>query len=236
MARIIPGYPGNLLVSAMAASFILLMTLYNFNPPVITHALTTEKVIALTVDDGPDPMYSPEIVRILDRYGINATFFVVGEQVEKYPQIVKMEAEAGNEIGNHSYTHNNLDCLKHLDVREEIISTNDIICKYTGQNVNWFRPPRRRHHRSVVREAKLQGLDTILWTSVVETKRARDPEEMAGLVIEQAHPGGIILLHDSRLDRSKTLEALPMIIEGLHKEGYRFVTLSELFGRRNRGI
>jgi len=84
----------------------------------------------------------------------------------------------------------------------------------------------------VLQEARNQGLETVLWTSVVETKRTKDPEQMANRVINKVKPGGIILLHDSRLDRTNTIKALPIIIEGLQKKGYRFVTLSELFEKQ----
>ena len=223
--------PAPFLAAALAVSYFFLNLIYHTNPPVIFNGITDEKIVALTFDDGPDPRFSPEIVRILNNYRIKATFFVVGEQAEKYPELLKMEYDAGHEIANHSYTHRNMDSLDRTVVREEIMRTNGIIYKYTGQDVNWFRPPRCKYDLKVKQEAKYQGMDTVLWTSVAESKSTCNPEEMALLVAEQARPGGIILLHDSRLDRTKTVKALPMIIESLQLQGYRFVTLSELLDR-----
>ncbi len=216
------------LTAALAVSYFCLNLVYYFIPPVIYRGITDEKIVALTFDDGPDPRYSPEIVRILDDYQVKATFFVVGEQVEKYPELLQMESDAGHEIANHSYTHRNMDTLDRISVRDEITRTNGIIYRYTGQDVKWFRPPRRKYDLKVKQETKYQGMDTVLWTSVAETKRTNDSEEMALRVAQQVRPGGIVLLHDSRLDRTLTVEALPRIIEILQKQGYRFVTLSEM--------
>lgn len=220
--------PGPFLAAVLAVSYFSLTLMYHSIPTIIYNGITDKKIVALTFDDGPDPRYSPEIVRILKDYQIKATFFVVGEQVEKQPELLKMEYDAGHEIANHSYTHRNMDCLDRVSVREEITRTNGIIYKYTGQAVNWFRPPRCKYDFKVKQEAKYQGMDTVLWTLVVETKRTSNPDQMALRVAEQVRPGGIILLHDSRLDRTLTVKALPKIIENLQIQGCRFVTLSEL--------
>lgn len=236
MIRTITRYPAGLLLSALAASWFFLMLMYSACPPVISSGMTGEKVVALTVDDGPDPVFSPQIVDILQRYGVKATFFVVGEQVEKYPEILVKEIRAGNEIGNHSYSHPSLNRLPRPVVKEEIKRTNGIIYKYSGKNVYWFRPPFRHYDLRVVREAKAQGLQTVLWTSVVETRWPGEPSAIAQRVVSEAVPGGIVLLHDSRLDRRVTVKTLPLIIEGLQEKGYRFVTLSELLADGRREI
>ncbi|WP_418790125.1 polysaccharide deacetylase family protein [Phosphitispora sp. TUW77] len=229
-------YSGPFLLAALAVSCFFLNLIYYSNIPVIYKGITDEKIVALTFDDGPDPTFSPEIVRILNDYQIKATFFVVGEQVEKYPEILKMEYDAGHEIANHSYTHRNMDSLDSDAVIEEITRTNGIIHKYTGQHVNWFRPPRCKYDMKVKKEVKCQGMDTVLWTSVIETKMTKDPEQMALRVAEQIRPGGIILLHDSRLDRTLTVKALPILIENLQMQGYRFVTISELLNKDSKSV
>lgn len=228
MIKAVGRYPGGLILSALAASLTFLLAIYFYYPPVTNQALIDQKLIALTVDDGPDPRFSPVIVDICRKNNIHATFFVIGEQVEKYPDLLRMEYVAGNEIGNHSYTHQNLNHLNRLSIRDEIKRTNGIICKTIGYNVYWFRPPRKHYNLRVIQEAEDQGLNTVLWTSVVETAAIRDPVQMARRIIRGARPGGIILLHDGGPDRALSVKALPMIIEGLSQKGYRFVTLSEL--------
>ena len=236
MIKTVLKYPNGLIFLAAVACWVLLSSLYLFSPPVNYERLTTEKVIALTVDDGPDPKFSPQAVEILKKHGAKATFFVVGSQVERYPQVLEMEINAGNEIGNHSYSHKKLSQLNRKQMDQEIKRTNGIIFKNTGHHVIWFRPPYGQYNMWVVEDARDEGMSTVMWTSVVECKRLHDPVKMAQKVINEARPGGIILFHDSRLDRTNTIKALPMIIEGLKKKGYRFVTLSELFESEGKTV
>lgn len=214
---------------AMMVSFSML---YFYYPPVPSHKVTDNKIIALTIDDGPDPRYSSELLAVLDKYCVKATFFMVGKNVEKFPYLVKRELALGHELGNHSYSHKRLNHLSTSQVKMEITRTNGIIYKHTGQNVNWFRPPYGAYDLSVINCARDLGLRPVMWTSTVETSKIKDPGQLARRVIDQAAPGGIILLHDSRVDRSRTISALPAIISGLQKQGYTFVTLSQLFKDR----
>lgn len=222
-------YPYNLLLASLLTVFVFFwMVNENNKTAVVFQALTGENTVAITVDDGPDPVYTLQILEILQRYEVPATFFVVGMQVERYPDILRREAALGNEVANHSYTHNNLHTMNLQEVTRELSRTNGIIRQYTGKNVTWFRPPRGAYNRMVTEAANQCGLKTVLWTVVVENRKNKTPEDMARRVVQTVKPGGIILLHDSRLDRTKTVQALPLIIEGLREKGYNFVTVSEL--------
>ena len=111
------------------------------NHLVITRINTTDKVVALTFDDGPDPATTPAVLESLAKNNVHATFFVVGQRAEKYPALLKKTSKAGHEIGNHSYSHKDFNRVNGAEIRSEITRTNDIINKITGQKTFLFRPP-----------------------------------------------------------------------------------------------
>jgi len=189
-----------------------------------------KKLAALSFDDGPDPLYTPGVLEILKRYQIKATFFVVGESVEAQPGLVKKEIEEGHELGNHTYSHPDLRSESDFKTEAEIHKTGQLLQKLSGTKGHFFRPPRRLYRKETIAIAERYGYKTVLWTICVENSKTKTPEEMAKRVIGAARPGMIILAHDGRLDRSLTLDALPMIIEGLQEQGYEFVTLEKLVG------
>ena len=199
-----------------------------FNHKLITQANTKEKIVALTFDDGPDPRFTPTVLDILKRYQVPATFFVIGQSCEKYPEIVKREQAEGHEIENHTYTHPDLTKDNVLQTEEEIQKNQAIIERLTNKEPHYFRPPKRLFTNNTLDVAEANGLQTILWSVCVEHQAAKTVEDMANRVIKYAKPGTIILTHDGRLDRTRSVEALPLIIEGYQKQGYRFVRLDEL--------
>jgi peptidoglycan/xylan/chitin deacetylase (PgdA/CDA1 family) len=183
----------------------------------------------LTFDDGPDPAYTPGVLAILKEHDIKATFFVTGRNALRYPPIVTSEIQAGHEVENHTFSHPDLRRLTKEEVAGEIGRTQSAITFCTQRTPKYFRPPRRMYNRKVMVAAAKQDLKTVLWTVGVENRSCRTPAAMAERVLSWACPGCIILAHDGDLDRTLTLQALPMIIEGYQKQGYRFVTLQELF-------
>ena len=198
------------------------------NHKLITKVDTNEKIVALTFDDGPDPRFTLTVLNILKRYEVPATFFVVGKSCEIYPQIIKRELAEGHEIENHTYTHPDLRKDSGLQTKIEILKNQAVIERLTNKKPHYFRPPKRLFTNNTVDVAEDNGYETILWTVCVEHHAAKTVEDMANRVINKAAPGTIILAHDGRLDRSRTMEALPLIIEGYQKKGYRFVRLDEL--------
>lgn len=201
----------------------------NFNHEIITKGDTGKaKLAALTFDDGPDPKYTPQVLEILKKYQAKATFFVVGENCAAYPDIIRQEIKAGHEVENHTYTHPDLVKERAVSTEEEIVRTGQVIESITGRKPCYFRPPKRLFTSETVKIAESNGYQLVLWTIGVEHRKSKTPEKMANRVIKAAKPGIIILAHDGRLNRTKTVEALPSIIKGYQKEGYRFVTLQEL--------
>ncbi len=136
--------------------------------------------------------------------------------------------ERGHEIENHTFTHPDLTRKADNQVEAEILKTQQAIEKITERSPVYFRPPKRLINRQVIDLVEQQGLTTVLWTVGVENQQCQTVQDMVERVIAKARPGCIILAHDGRLDRSRTLDALPLIIEGYHQMGYRFVTLEEL--------
>lgn len=200
----------------------------------LIHSVDTDgkKLVALSFDDGPDPLYTPGVIEILKSYQVKATFFLVGESVEAHPGLVKREIEEGHEIENHTYSHPDLRNESELKTEEEILKTGQLLEDLSGIKSYYFRPPRRLYRKETTEIAERNGYKTVLWTICVENSKAKTPEKMAKRVINAARPGMIILAHDGRLDRSSTLKALPMIIEGLQEQGYEFVTLDKLINGR----
>ena len=193
------------------------------------------KVVALTFDDGPHPVYTPKILEILRRYKVKATFFLIGERVEQFPQIAQQIVSEGHEVGNHTYSHpNDLPREDWNKVRLEIEKCSAAIERVTGVRPKFFRPPRGFLNYKVLTLAQIEGYTVVFWTVSADHKDAPTPKAMANRVLKLVHPGAIILMHDGRIpSRWKDVKALPLIIEGLQKRGYKFVTVSELFKRHS---
>lgn len=200
----------------------------SFHPAIITRVHTNQKVAALTFDDGPDPRYTLEVLKILEEHQVPATFFVIGEDALLNPEIVVAQVYAGHEVENHSFTHPDL--LKNTDLttNEEILWCQQAIAELTDREPVYFRPPRGLYNRDILKLAGVYGYRVVLWTVCLENRTAPTPEAMAARVVKKCGPGSIILAHDGRTDRSKTVQALPLLIESLQKKGYRMVTLHQL--------
>jgi peptidoglycan-N-acetylglucosamine deacetylase len=184
-----------------------------------------KKQIALTFDDGPHPGYTPQILALLKQFNVRATFFLVGCQAEKYPELVRAEMAAGHSIGNHTYHHVSLPKIPEEYVADEIKTCGEVLRSITGEAPHLFRPPGGEYDTQVAETAEALGYTTVLWTD--------DPGDYAspgeGLILSRtlrdASNGGIILIHDGI---QQTVDVLPEIIEALRKQGYQFVTIDEL--------
>lgn len=201
----------------------------NLSKKLITHVDTGgKKLLALTFDDGPDPLYTGAVLEILKRYDVKATFFVVGENAADHPDLIQEQTKAGHKIENHTYTHADLSLTNEAGTEEEIQKTDKLLSTMLGREIKYFRPPKKLFRQETIEIAERNGYQTVLWTICVENSSSPTPQAMAKRVIEAARPGMIILAHDGRLDRSQTLLALPIIIEAYQKRGYQFVILEEL--------
>ncbi len=196
---------------------------------VLSHAVTSEKVVALTFDDGPDPNYTPRVLDILRRYSLHATFFDQGRLIQQYPQIVRRAVAEGNCLGNHTYSHPYLTRLTPGAIQNEMQSCEHSIEANVGIRTALFRPPRGDWNPAVYRETVEERNRLILWTLALEHHDVPTPQAMAQRVLQRVRPGDIILMHDGAfVSRETTVQALPLVIEGLQRRGYRCVTVPEL--------
>jgi peptidoglycan-N-acetylglucosamine deacetylase len=195
---------------------------------------TEEKIVALSFDDGPHPVYTPLVLEILETFGIKATFFLIGRQVRSYPEIVEQIKTGGHEIENHSDQHLfYLPWLSPDRIRQEIVDTQESIYRITGRYPSFFRSPLGWVSNDLVaicRELKLPIINGSVKAGDVSLPGT---EVIIEAVLGKAGNGAIIILHDAGgvgryRDRTQTLEALPIIIKNLRKRGYHFVTISEM--------
>jgi peptidoglycan-N-acetylglucosamine deacetylase len=188
-----------------------------------------QKVIALTFDDGPSPKNTAQVLEILKKNHVKATFFVVGAMMQTYPQIAKQVVADGHDLGNHTWNH----WYRRMDqatAASEIDRTADIIYKTTGVKTALFRPPGGYLNNGLADYAKNQNYAIMMWSSLSGDADRHTPQvaAMVNNVLKTAKPGAIVLLHDGGGNRSRTVKALPQIIAGLKAKGYQFVTGSEL--------
>jgi peptidoglycan-N-acetylglucosamine deacetylase len=197
---------------------------------VIAYVPVKQKLVALTYDDGPNPDFTPKILAYLKHYQVKATFFMVGKYMEEYPEIVKEVIAQGNVIGNHTYDHpHDIEADLPDQVIRELEKCETLIEHFTGKRTHLFRPPLGRVDGTVVNIAVEEGYETILWTVSADHHDAPTPELMAQRVLKRVKPGAIILAHDGSFpSRIKDVEATPLIIEELKRQGYQFVTVPEL--------
>lgn len=183
---------------------------------------TEKKKVALTFDDGPHPVYTPEMLDLLKEKNVKATFFLLGEQVEQYPDIVKRMSEEGHLIGNHSYKHEQLSKLSSVQACSQVNRTNELIYSITGKYPEYLRPPFGDWKDDLDCEVNmvevLWDVDTLDWSS-------QNKDKVVNKVMKNVEEGDIILMHDSY---ESTVEATAEIIDRLQKDGYEFVTIDEL--------
>ncbi|WP_320982531.1 polysaccharide deacetylase family protein [Eisenbergiella porci] len=178
--------------------------------------------VALTFDDGPHPVYTPQLLDGLKKRDVKVTFFVTGENVESYPEIVKRASEEGHLIGNHTFHHVQLTAANSDDFKKEIISTNDIIQEVTGKETSFIRPPYGSWDKKYEKELNmfpvLWDVDPLDWCSTNVDKIVRS-------VLAGTKENSIILMHDSY---DSTVTAALQVVDILKAEGYEFVTVDEI--------
>lgn len=195
--------------------------------------------VALTFDDGPDPEYTDEILDILKREGVKATFFVVGSQAIKHPGIVRRIVNEGHELGNHTFTHPDLAKVPDFLVRLEIDANERLLQVLTGQSTLLLRPPYASDSIvDTIQDAHVLELASKLGYRTIGANL--DPNDWRGIpareIVERvvrgalAGNGSVIELHDAGGDRSQTVAALPLLIDTLRNRGFRFVRASDLLG------
>jgi len=223
--------------------FILVLFFFNkyvykgfgMQKDLIRHGPEHFKYVAITFDDGPDPLYTPEILDILKDKGVPATFFLVGKNAESYPDIAKRIAREGHSIGNHTYSHRSLIPLSAKGQEEEIKKCEAAIEKVTGVRPVLFRPPRGVYTAFARKLLKNERYTIVLWDVSAMDWAELPPDKIVERVVKSVKPGSIILFHDSGDlvtykggNRTSTVEALPRVIDELKKQGYEFVTVDQM--------
>jgi len=196
----------------------------------VSRVAATEKVVALTFDDGPTKTATARIIDLLARDNIKATFFLTGEGIEQNPDGARSLIAAGHQIANHSYSHQRMVFLSYQTVVDEIEKTNQQIRAAGFEGEIYFRPPYGKKLFVLPWYLQQQGITTITWD--VEPEKddaiAADSKAMAQYALEQVKPGSIILLHVMFDSRQASMDAVPLIVRGLKEKGYTFVTVDEL--------
>ncbi|ROO84620.1 peptidoglycan/xylan/chitin deacetylase (PgdA/CDA1 family) [Actinocorallia herbida] len=188
------------------------------------HDCAVAKCVALTFDDGPGP-YTAELLKTLKDEKVRATFFVLGEKVAENPDVLRATAEAGHQIGNHTWDHRDLTRLDAAAVRSELTRTSDLVRQVAGVRPSVMRPPYGSSDRKVAKELEALGLPEVTWTIDPQDWRGLSRDAVAAKVLKEVQPGEIVLLHDIKRD---SVRAVPRIVAELKKRGYVFATVSEL--------
>ncbi len=188
----------------------------------------TPRAVALTFDDGPWPGDTERVLAVLKRYHVPATFFMVGNLAERYPDLVAKVVKRGHQIGNHSFDHPVSPALAELtdeDIVAEIADASAALTK-AGIRPTLFRPPGGSFDDFVVQEARREGMRVVLWSvDPRDWRAARTKRQIVHSILRHVKPGSIILLHDGGGDAAHTIDALPKIIRGIRHRGLRFVTI-----------
>ena len=190
----------------------------------------TQREVALTFDDGPSPDYTATILTTLEQTHTPATFFLVGSNVQQYPDLVRREAGDGFTLGIHTWDHPDMTTLSPQQRERELATTAQAIHTILGADycLPFWRPPFGAYNDAVVTQARSLGLSTVTWDVDPQDWSAPGVKVIVDRVLSAVHPGAIILLHDGYSDRWQTAQALPLIIRGLKRRGYVPVTLPEL--------
>jgi peptidoglycan-N-acetylglucosamine deacetylase len=202
---------------------------FQFFGGIVNRFETKEKVVALTFDDGPTNRVD-EILSILASEDVKATFFLIGKDMEKYPEEAKKLASAGQQIGNHTYSHNRMVLKSPSYIKSELESTNELIRSAGYKGEIQFRPPNGKKLVFLPYYLKKNNMKTIMWDIEPESysEVTKSPEKMIEYVVNNAKPGSIILLHPMYKSGDNTVASLKWIIQGLKAKGYSFKTVNEL--------
>jgi peptidoglycan-N-acetylglucosamine deacetylase len=199
----------------------------------MTHELSTgdrsdrPRLIALTFDDGPYPVYTPMLLDVLRDLHVPATFFLIGQDALQWPEITRRIEADGNEIADHTYTHPNLDQEPAAKVREEIVEGGNVLWTLSHDPAarTLMRPPHGRYTERTLQIAQSLGYSVVLWTDDGGDWRSLTVARLERHLLEHATAPEIVLLHSGKL---ATIEALPLVVERFKQAGYKFVTVGTL--------
>ena len=199
------------------------------------------RLLALTYDDGPNDPCTQQMLDLLERHGVKATFFLIGKFVQQRPEIARAVVAAGHSIGSHTWDHPNLIFCSPAEVRRQLEQTRQAILDATGIETNLFRPPFGARRPATLRTLRSLGLQPIQWSVTCYDWSAKSADKIVAHAERQIRGGDVILLHDGGhrgmgADRSRTVEASERILTRYLGEGYRFVTVPEMMEKRRLAI
>ncbi|PLS07100.1 polysaccharide deacetylase family protein [Neobacillus cucumis] len=195
---------------------------------------TNDKLVAITFDDGPHPIFTPEILDILSKYHAKATFFVAGNKVVRFPEVLKREVKEGHEIANHTFHHIYGHHISSSKLTSELEETDKVIKIFTGIKPSLYRPVGGVYNDVVIQTAIKNRKEVVLWSWDQDSRDWTDPpaSQICSTITKGIKPGNIILFHDWHgsefTNKCSTVKALDTILNYLHKNGYKSVTVSEL--------
>jgi peptidoglycan/xylan/chitin deacetylase (PgdA/CDA1 family) len=191
---------------------------------------TREKLVALTFDDGPHPVYTPLLLDALKSVDATATFFVVGIRAEASPALLARMDREGHEVANHSYSHPNLTFLTRSAIEQELCRTSCVIREATGERPRFYRPPGGDVNSLVSDVAETLGMSGVFWTldGLKYEQKPFSAAQLTDYVLQKVQPGAIVLLHNAP---ANTIAAVPDIVRGLKARGYTLTTMTELVRR-----
>lgn len=213
-----------IILMILLAAVCLIGYLQNNSVPAMGKLVEEEgkKKIALTFDDGPHPYYTEQLLKGLKEREVKATFFITGQNVEAYPEIVKEIHEDGHLIGNHTYSHTQLTSRNAETFKQEIVKTNEVIKEVTGEDIIYIRPPYGSWNKEFEKEL---NMFPVLWTIDPLDWCSSNVSCIVKTVCSKAGENDIILMHDQY---KTTVTAALEIVDKLQEEGYEFVTVDEL--------
>jgi peptidoglycan-N-acetylglucosamine deacetylase len=189
---------------------------------------TDEKIVALSFDDGPTPEGVDVALAQLEPRGIKATFFLIGNRMEKWPGEARRLVEAGHELGNHSFTHTRMIGKLAASYDAEIARTDRMLKVEGAKQPTLFRPPFGKRLIGLPLAVERAGYHTIMWDVEDDAEHFPDPKAYAADILARVRPGSIILIHPMYRNNQTAREALPLVLDGLKAKGYHVVPVGEL--------
>lgn len=200
-------------------------------PTCVWRGRRSERAVALTFDDGPDPEHTPAVLDVLAREAVTATFFLIGRRAAAAPGLVRRIAAAGHELGNHTWSHRSLWGLGPRETAREMRGGQEAIAQAAGRAPAFFRPPWGKTNLAMFPALRALGTPCVFWTVQPEGRHAVEPAAQLAYAAARVCPGAIFDLHDADGvpgAGGRLLAALPSLIAGLRSEGYRLVPLRDL--------
>jgi peptidoglycan-N-acetylglucosamine deacetylase len=204
---------------------------FQFFGELVDRVETDEKVVALTFDDGPDPAGTQQVLDTLTEHQVQATFFLMGRDLEKHPDLGRKIAAAGHEIGNHTYHHRRMVGVLPGTVAKEVEDTDAQIRRTGYQGDIHFRPPNGKKLFALPHYLSEHNRKTVMWDVEPDSAGTPAAQQIERETLDRTKPGSIILLHPMYAGRDQTRQALGPIIAKLKERGFRFVTVSALLNR-----